>query len=286
MNYLIDGTQIAQRVLDKVCSQAEILARQGITPKLAVVLVGDDLASHTYVKRKQQAAAKCGIACEVAYLPAETSKEELIKQLEIIQQDKNLSGLIVQLPLPEPLYTAEVLNTIKPEYDIDGLTNLNLGKLVMKEAPWLPPTPAAVMEIIKSLGIEVAGKSITIIGVGALVGKPLAIILMNARASVTTVNSSTADMAAKCLAADIIISGVGKANLVRGNMVKPGALVIDAGVSFSDGKMFGDAAVLEIADHAYVTPTPGGVGPITVAKLLANTVRSAALLHHIETPEL
>lgn len=286
MNYLIDGTQIAQRVLDKVCSQAEILARQGITPKLAVILVGDDKASHTYVKRKQQAAAKCGIACEVAYLPAEISKEELIKQLELIQQDKTLSGLIVQLPLPEPLYTAEVLNAIKPEYDIDGLTNLNLGKLMMKKAPWLPPTPAAAMEIIKSLDIEVAGKNITIIGVGALVGKPLAIMLMNARASVTTVNSSTADMTAKCLAADIIISGVGKANLVRGNMVKPGALVIDAGVSFSEGKMFGDAAVLEIADHAYVTPTPGGVGPITVAKLLANTVRSAALLHQIETPEL
>ncbi len=286
MNHLIDGRRIAETVLAKVSAQNAVLARQGITPKLAVVLVGDNKASHTYVKRKQMAAAKCGIAFEIAYLPADISKSDLIAQINKIQTDTSLSGLIVQLPLPEPLYTSEVLNAVRPEFDVDCLTNLNLGRLMMKEAPWLPPTPAACLEIIKSLGVEVAGKNIVLIGVGALVGKPLSVILMNARASVTTVNTSTQDVTAKCLAADIIISGVGKANLVRGNMVRPGAIVIDAGVTFETGEMTGDANVAEIMGHAYVTPTPGGVGPITVAKLLANTVMAAASLHNLTSPEL
>lgn len=286
MNYLIDGRQIAEKVLAKVCAQNTVLARQNITPKLAVVLVGDDKPSHTYVKRKQMAAAKCGIAFEIAYLPADISKSDLIAEITKIQTDTSLSGLIVQLPLPEPLYTNEVLNAIKPEFDVDCLTNVNLGKLMMKQAPWLPPTPAACYEIIKSLGMDVAGKNVVVIGVGALVGKPLSIMLMNGRASVTTVNSLTKDVTTKCLAADIIISGVGKADLVRGHMVKPGAVVIDAGVTFENGEMRGDANVSEIMNHAYVTPTPGGVGPITVAKLLANTVMAAANLHQLDSPEL
>ena len=286
MNYLIDGKQIAETILAKVCAQNTILARQGITPKLAVVLVGDDKASHTYVKRKQMAAAKCGIAFEIAYLPSDTSKEDLIAQITKIQTDTSLSGLIVQLPLPEPLYTPDVLNAIKPEFDVDCLTNVNMGRLMMKTAPWLPPTPAACFEILKSLKVDVAGKNVVVIGVGALVGKPLSVMLMNGRASVTTINSLTKDAPAKCLAADIIITGVGKADLVRGNMVRPNSVVIDAGVCFENGLMRGDANVPEIVDHAYVTPTPGGVGPITVAKLLANTVMAAASLHNIESPEL
>ena len=286
MNYLIDGKQIAEIVLAKVAAQTALLQRQNITPKLVVVLVGDDQASHTYVRRKQMAAEKCGIRFEITYLPATVSQEDLIDRLLLLQGDAGLSGIIVQLPLPEHLYTPAVLNAIQPEYDVDCLTHTNLGKLMMNNAPWLPPTPAACFEIIKSLGMDVAGKNVAIIGTGALVGKPISVMLMNQRASVTTINSITKDTAAKCLAADIIISGVGKPALVTGSMVRPGAVVIDAGVCFVNGVMRGDANVDEIAEHAYITPTPGGVGPITVAKLLANTVTAAAQLHNMTIPEL
>lgn len=286
MNFLIDGKQIAQTVLAKVAAQTEVLKRNRVQPKLAVVLVGNDQASQTYVRRKQMAAEKAGIRFELTILADNISQEDLLARLFMIQSDASLSGLIVQLPLPEHLYTPAVLNAIKPEYDVDCLTDVNLGKLVMNAAPWLPPTPAACLEIIKSLGHDVVGKNVVLIGVGALVGKPLSLILMNNRASVTTVNRSTRDTAAKCLAADIIISGVGKPDLVQGNMVKPGAIVIDAGVCFVDGNMRGDVNVDEIVTHAYVTPTPGGVGPITVAKLLANTVTAAARLHDLTVPEL
>lgn len=286
MNYLIDGKQIANTVLAKVTAQVALLKNKQIIPKLVVVLVGTDKPSQTYVTRKQQAAELCGIKATIVTLPETTSQADLIDQIQTLQTDPTLSGIIVQLPLPEHLYTPAVLNAIKPDYDVDCLTQVNLGKLIMNNAPWLPPTPAACLEIIKSLGLEVAGKNITIIGVGALVGKPLAIMLMNARASVTTINSSTKDKEAKCLAADIIITGVGKANTVPGTIVKPGAVVIDAGVCFVNGAMRGDANVTEIAEHAYVTPTPGGVGPVTVAKLLGNTVTAAALKNNLKIPEL
>lgn len=279
MNYLIDGKIIAQRVLDDTAIKVAKLKQIGIQPKLAVVLVGNDLPSQTYVNRKRLAAEKAGIAFHLEHLPETTDKALIIRAINELQADKNLSGLIVQIPLPEPLYTAEVLNAIDPRVDVDCLTNENLGKLMMNTAPWLPPTPAAVMEILHTLNLEVTGKNVAIVGVGALVGKPLAIMMMNKRASVTTINSTTADIKEKCLRADIIVTGVGRVNIVRGDMVKPGAVVIDTGVSFTDGVMSGDVAVAEIVDHAFVTPTPGGVGPITVAKLLANTVAAAEKFH-------
>ncbi len=275
MNYLIDGKRIAEAVLQNTTQRVLTLKSRGITPTLAVILVGNDLPSQTYVKRKKLAAEKAGIAFHLEHLPDTTDQRLIIRAIEELQANKKLSGLIVQLPLPEPLYTAEVLNAIDPRVDVDCLTNTNLGKLIMDNAPWAPPTPAAVLEILHDMHIDPKGKNITIVGVGALVGKPLSIILMNQRASVTTVNSITSDITEKCLRADIIVSGVGKAHIILGSMVKPGAIVIDTGVSFVDGVMSGDAAVDEIVDHAYVTPTPGGVGPITVAKLLDNTVTAA-----------
>jgi len=284
MNYLIDGKKIAEDVLARVTAQVIYLKKNKVTVKLAVLLVGADLPSQTYVRRKEQAAKKCGLEFELIHLPESIDKSNIISEVQKIQATDSLSGLIVQMPLPQPFYTADVLNAIQSCYDVDCLTNENLGKLMMNQADWLPPTPAAVMEILAAKGISVLGKNVVVVGVGALVGKPLAVMLMNARASVTTLNSISSDFAAKCLAADIIISGVGKPNIIRGNMVKSGAIVIDTGVSFPNGVMSGDAVVEEIADHAYVTPTPGGVGPITVAKLLANTVAAAAKLHNITLP--
>ncbi len=270
---LINGKSIANQLLEQTKQQVSALKAQSIVPKLAVVLVGDDKPSTTYVRKKGQACALVGIDFDLHTLPADISKAEIISTLKTIQEDTALSGVIVQLPLPEPLYTTEVLNAIRPEFDVDCLTDANLGKLVMKTNTIVPPTPGAVMAILNDLEVDVAGKNITIVGTGALVGKPLAIILMNKEATVTTCNIQTKDLRTKCLSADILISAVGKKDLIRGNMVKPGAIVIDSGVDYVNKVMFGDVNVAEVSEVAsYVTPTPGGVGPITVAKLLWNTV--------------
>lgn len=282
---LIDGKIIANHILDRVKAQVVFLQTKNIQPRLAVILVGDHAPSIRYVHHKEKAATSVGIGFDLVHLPVDIDRATIIRTIKTLQTNPTLSGLIVQLPLPEPLYTSEVLNAIEPDRDIDCLTDVNMGKLMMNTGWITPPTAAAAMTIINDQKINVVGKNVAIIGLGALVGKPLSVMLMNARASVTTINSATHDVAAKCLAADIIISGVGKAGLVRGNMVKPGALVIDAGVSFVDAIMSGDAVVEEIADHALVTPTPGGVGPITIAKLLENTVICAARQHQITLPK-
>jgi len=281
MGQLIDGQKIAKDIRQQVAFDTAELKKDGIIPKLAVVLVGADKPSQTYVRKKGQAAEKVGMDFDLHEFSADISKEELIKRLKEIQSDKDLTGLIVQLPLPNPLYTTDVLNTIRPELDVDCLTDVNLGKLVMKTNYMVPPTPGAVMSIIHELKFDLIGKNVNIIGVGALVGKPLSIMMMNERATVSTCNSKTRDTKERCLSSDIIITGVGKKDIVRGNMVKEGAIVIDTGVSFEDGKMYGDVNVDEALEKAsFVTPTPGGVGPITVARLLKNTVICTKKIHN------
>lgn len=270
----IDGKFIAKKITTNISRQVRYLKSKGTTPKLAVILVGENKPSQTYVRKKAESAKKVGIDFILYQLPAKIKKTDLIEKIQKIQKDKKLSGLIVQLPLPEPLYTDEVLNTIKPELDVDCLTNINIGKLVMKTNKIIPPTPDAVMHILDTIRVGVKGKNIVIIGTGALVGKPLAIIMMNAEATVTTCNSKTTNIKDKCLKADIIITAVGKnKNLLTANMVKKGTVVIDTGIVFENGKMYGDIDYKNIAKKAsFITPTPGGVGPITVACLLKNTV--------------
>lgn len=273
---LINGKAIADKILKKTAELIRRLNQQGVTSKLEVILVGNDKASATYVQKKSEAARKIGIDFELRELPDDIAQDELVNAIHAIQANANLSGLIVQLPLPEHLYTPEVLNAINPEIDVDCLTNENLGRLVMKTNFLVPPTPGAVMTILHELNVSVIGKNVTIIGVGALVGKPLAIMMMNERASVMTCNSATINMKEKCLNSDIIVTGVGKKNILRGDMVSVGTIVIDTGVDFVDGKMYGDVNVPEVSAKAsHVTPTPGGVGPITVARLLWNTVLCA-----------
>ncbi len=267
------GKPIAESILAKTSQEVALCKKDGIAPAMAVILVGEDKPSQTYVRKKKEAAEKVGIECTIYELPENITQDELLATLQEIQSNPDLHGLIVQLPLPKHLDTNTLLNAIDPKKDIDCLTNVNLGKLVMKDELIIPPTPGAVMSVLESINIEPAGKNVTIIGVGALVGKPLAIILMNKRASVTTCNSATRDTKEKCLAADIIVTGVGKNDTLRGDMVKKDAIVIDTGVDFEDGKMYGDVHVQEIDEKgARVTPTPGGIGPITVARLLYNTV--------------
>lgn len=273
MNNLIKGKPIADKILLDVKKRVAKLKKKGITPKLAVVLVGDDKPSATYVRKKQQMAEKVGITFDLHKYKKNISQKKLIVELAKIQSDKNLSGHIVQLPIPEHLYTPQVLNSIAPELDVDCLTELNFGKLALGTQHITPPTAGAVMNIIEDQKIILAGKNVTIIGLGILVGKPLALMMINARASVTTCNTATKNLKQKCLNADIIISGVGKKNLIKGNMIKKGTLVIDAGVCFDKGKMYGDANISSILKAGgKVTPTPGGVGSITVANLLLNTV--------------
>jgi len=276
MGNLIDGKSIAKAIHEKTAQKVADLKEAGITTTLAVVLVGVDKPSQTYVRKKGEAAKKAGMEFILAELPADISKQGIIDKIHELQANPDLSGIIVQIPLPEPLYTTEVLNAIDPTLDVDCLTDVNLGKLVMMTNTIVPPTPGAVMSILHDLDVDLVGKNVVIIGAGALVGKPLAIMMMNERASVTTCNSKTKDVNEKCLNADVIVTGVGRKDILRGDMVKEGAIVIDTGVCFEDGKMYGDVNVEEVLEKAsYVTPTPCGVGPITVARLLWNTVLCA-----------
>lgn len=273
---LIKGKSVAEKIEAEVKKRVLKLNKKGIKVNLDVILVGNNLASETYVKRKSEAALRVGIEFKLHKFPASISKAELISNIKNIQ--KRTDGILIQLPLPEKLYSAEVLNAIDPNKDVDCLTHDNLGRLVLQSNYIAPPTPAAALTILKELNISLKGKNITLIGTGALVGKPLAIMLVNEGASVTTCNIYTRNIEKKCQGADIIITGVGKKDLVRGNMVKDGAVVIDTGFVYENGKLMGDVNFEEVSRVAgHLSPTPGGIGPVTVAQLLQNTVICAEL---------
>ena len=277
---LIDGKQIAAKLEEEITKRVAELKKKNVTPKLAVILVGDNKPSKTYIRKKQEAAARVGINFELREYPETIEKNELINKIKNIQQNKELTGLIIQLPLPERLYVPEVLNAVNPKIDVDCLTDNNIGKLVMKTNKIEPPTPWAVIQAIKDTGTELAGKNITIIGAGALVGKPLSIMLLNEKATITVCNTHTKDLKKQCRGADIVISAVGKKNLLTADMIKKGAAVIDTGIIYENGKMFGDVDFQKVSKKAgYITPTPGGIGPITVSKLLLNTVICAEKLN-------
>lgn len=275
MGTLIDGRAIAHKIQTQTAQKVQDLKAKGIVPKLGIVLVGNDPASAMYDRMKGEVAKKVGIDFVLEQTSEDITEAELINKINNLQQ-QNVSGLMIQLPLPERLYNRNVLNTINPKIDVDFLTDKNLGHLMTNSHYLMPPTAGAIMTILSELHTDLAGKNVTIIGMGILVGKPLSMLLINAGASITTCNSRTKDMKNKCLQADIIISGVGKKNLIRGDMVKEGTIVIDAGVSFEDGQMSGDVNMEEVTPKtSFITPTPGGVGPITVARLMLNTALSA-----------
>ena len=284
MTNIIDGKKIAAKIEKQTAKQVALLKQKGIVPKLAVVLVGNDKPSLTYIGRKKSAAERVGIHFALYQFPTSIKKESLIQAVKDIQKDSQLSGLIIQLPLPERLYTSEVLNAINPDIDVDCLTDTNIGKLVMKTNHIEPPTPWAVIQTLKEIKFTVMGKNATIVGAGALVGKPLAIMLINELASVTTCNSHTKDIQKKCLEADVIISAVGKKDLITAKMVKKNTVVIDTGIAYVDGTMYGDVDFKSVSKKAqFITPTPGGIGPITVAKLLHNTAICAKKMHQLSS---
>jgi methylenetetrahydrofolate dehydrogenase (NADP+)/methenyltetrahydrofolate cyclohydrolase len=273
MGILINGKQIAEDINKQTARAVKALKKRGFTPKLAVIFVGNDKPSATYIRKKQEAAEQVGLDFVIYRFPTSVSKKELTKKIIAIQKNKNIVGLIIQLPIPERLYVPEVLNAVSPNIDVDCLTDTNVGKLVMGTSWLTPPTPTAVMEVLKNIKIDLKGKNVTIVGTGALVGRPLAIMMMNAGASVITCNSRTNNTKEKCLEADIVVTAVGKKDLLRGDMIRPGTIVIDTGIAFDQGKMYGDVNRKEIQEKSsYLTPTPGGIGPITVSLLLRNTL--------------
>lgn len=279
MSIIIDGKQLAHNILTNIQADVLELKKNGITPKLAIVCIGEHKPSKTYIRRKKEAAEAAGIAFELHEYPHDTTKEKIISEIKKIQKNKHLSGLIVQLPLPEPLFTTDVLNAIDPDLDVDCLTDTQLGTLVMKTNTIAPPTPGAVLEILESLQVDLKGKHVAVIGAGALVGKPLAIMLLNKEATVTVANAYTYNLKKITKRADIVVSAVGKKNLITKSHIKKGAIVIDTGIVFDNGKMYGDVDFVPVAKKAgAITPTPGGVGPITVALLLKNTITQAKKL--------
>ncbi len=278
MTQIVAGKKIAQKILDDLELRTKRLKERNKEAALAVVIVGDDKPSHTYVKKKGEAAERVGITFFKFDFPVEITKDELIAELIKIQAEHKLTGMILQLPVPERLWpdTREIVNHIDINIDVDCLSHLALGRVMMNESILVPPTPGAIMEILDYYQVDLAGKEICLVGRGDLIGKPLAAMLLHRSVTLTVCGRATKDLARYTKTADIIITGVGKKDLVTGEMVKEGVVVVDAGVCFVDGKMYGDINYDSISQKAsLVTPIPGGVGPITVAKLLENTVKVA-----------
>jgi methylenetetrahydrofolate dehydrogenase (NADP+)/methenyltetrahydrofolate cyclohydrolase len=273
----IDGKAVAAGVRDEVRMRVRQLAARGIVPGLATVLVGDDPASRLYVGNKERACEEVGMRSFGHRLPASTPQAELLACVRALGDDPRVHGILVQLPLPAPLEARPVIESIAPEKDVDGLHPLNQGRLLAGEPGLRPCTPLGVLRLLDEVGTELCGARVVVIGRSLLVGKPLALLLLERHATVTLCHSRTVDLAAEVGRADVVVAAAGKAGLVRGAWVRRGAVVIDVGMNRGpDGKLCGDVEFAAARERAaYITPVPGGVGPMTVAMLLANTVTAA-----------
>lgn len=277
MANLINGKEISARVKAEVAKETEQLAELGITPGLAVVIVGDDPASRVYVNNKKKACEEVGFYSEEYALPAETTQEELLELVEKLNNKCDIDGILVQLPLPKHLDEKTVIEAISPLKDVDAFHASNVGRIMIGDYKFLPCTPAGVMELIKSTGIEVSGKNCVVIGRSNIVGKPMAMLLLHQNGTVTVCHSKTQNLKEICSSADILVSAVGKAKFVTADMVKDGAVVIDVGMNRDEnGKLCGDVDFAQVEPKAsYITPVPGGVGPMTIAMLMRNTLTAA-----------
>jgi methylenetetrahydrofolate dehydrogenase (NADP+)/methenyltetrahydrofolate cyclohydrolase len=275
---VIDGRAVAARVRERVAVEVRELRAAGVEPGLATVLVGDDPASHVYVRMKRKACEEVGIASIHHELPAGTPPPELASLLERLNADPGVSGVLLQLPLPDGLDADEMTAVIAPEKDVDGLTPISAGLLAHGQEGLVPCTPAGVIELLAEAGVELEGARAVVIGRSQLVGKPLAQLLLAANATVTQCHSRTRDLAAVCREADVLVAAVGRPGTVTGDMVRPGAVVIDVGMNRSDDGLVGDVDFDAVRAKARaITPVPGGVGPMTIAMLVSNTVRAARL---------
>src|SRR3990170_5020998 len=276
---LIDGKSLAAMVRAEQKNAIASLAARGVRPGLAAILAGNDPASRVYVRNKARACGDSGVRSEVHEFPEQVSEPALLECVARLNADPRVHGIVVQLPLPRQLDAARVLAAVSPAKDVDGFHALNLGALLQGRPGFVPGTPAGVMRLLEHAGVPLARRRAVIVGRSTIVGKPLALLLLQKDATVTICHSKTADLAAMTAQADILVAAVGRAKLITADMVKPGACVIDVGINrLADGSLAGDvdfAAARAIA--AWITPVPGGVGPMTVAMLIVNTVRAAQL---------
>ncbi|HIA03705.1 MAG TPA: bifunctional methylenetetrahydrofolate dehydrogenase/methenyltetrahydrofolate cyclohydrolase FolD [Myxococcales bacterium] len=276
---LIDGKATAAKVREEVAAEVEILKAEGIEPALAVVLVGDDAASAVYVRHKQRACEKTGIKSIKIELPSAVTTDDVLAVVDKLNKDASVHGILVQMPLPPQCDSDAVIERVLPEKDVDGFHPNNLGRLAAGAPRFVACTPFGILRMLKEYDIKTEGANAVIIGRSRIVGRPMGLLLTSENATVTTCHSRTKDLAAECRRADILIAAVGRPELVRGDWVKPGACVIDVGINRNaEGKLIGDVHFEECSKvAAAITPVPGGVGPMTVAMLLKNTVKAAQL---------
>ena len=274
---ILDGKAVSLKVKESVKVRAEELKKFGVEPTLAVILVGEDKASQTYVRAKEKACNEYGIKSVAHRLSENTTQAELLALINVLNLDDSIHGILVQLPLPKHIDTNTVLAMIDPTKDVDGFHAVNVGKLVSGLDGFVPCTPLGVMEILKEYGIDVAGLNAVVIGRSNIVGKPMANLLLNASATVTVTHSKTKNLKEICKNADLIVAAIGKPFFLKADMVKDGAVVVDVGINrLDDGRLVGDVDFDEVAPKcSYITPVPGGVGPMTIAMLLNNTILAA-----------
>ncbi len=281
---LIDGKAVSAAVKEQVKAECEQLKQQGITPGLAVIIVGDDPASQVYVRNKEKACEQCGFYSKKYALPAETTQEELNALVDKLNADSSIHGILCQLPLPKHLNDKEVINRIDPMKDVDAFHPVNVGAIMIGDYHYLPCTPAGIMELIRSTGVDVTGKKAVVMGRSNIVGKPMAMLLLHANATVEIIHTKTVHEEEITKTADILVVAVGKAKRVTADMVKDGAIVIDVGMNRDEnGKLCGDVDFENVKDKcSFITPVPGGVGPMTIAMLMKNTLTAAKLQNNIE----
>lgn len=281
---IIDGKAVSKKVKEDVKAECEQLKAKEITPGLAVIIVGEDPASQVYVHNKEVACEACGFHSVKYALPAETTQEELNALIDELNEDNSINGILCQLPLPKHLDDKEVINRINPIKDVDAFHPVNVGAIMIGDYNYLPCTPAGVMELIHSTGVDVSGKKAVVIGRSNIVGKPMAMLLLHENATVEITHSKTQFLADVTKQADILVAAIGKAKFVTADMVKQGAVVIDVGMNRDEnGKLCGDVDFEGVKDKcSFITPVPGGVGPMTIAMLMKNTLTAAKLQNGVE----
>ncbi|MDD6620100.1 MAG: bifunctional methylenetetrahydrofolate dehydrogenase/methenyltetrahydrofolate cyclohydrolase FolD [Eubacteriales bacterium] len=284
MYRIIDGKAVSRQVKEQVRLETEELKKKGITPGLAVIIVGEDPASQVYVRNKEKACEEVGFYSEKFALPENTTQQELNNLVKELNGRKEINGILCQLPLPSHLDDKEVINLINPIKDVDAFHPVNVGAIMIGDYNFLPCTPAGVMELIHSTGVDVTGKKAVVMGRSNIVGKPMAMLLLHENATVEIVHSKTKDLASVTREADILVAAIGKAKFVTADMVKDGAVVIDVGMDRDEnGKLCGDVDFEGVKDKcSYITPVPGGVGPMTISMLMKNTLTAAEIQNGIK----
>ncbi|RSD27389.1 bifunctional methylenetetrahydrofolate dehydrogenase/methenyltetrahydrofolate cyclohydrolase FolD [Mesobacillus subterraneus] len=274
---IIDGKEIAKKKKLEIVDQVQGLKQQGFTPGLAVILVGDNQASRTYVNSKQKTARELGMHNVLIEYPSTITEQELLAKIDELNNDDDIHGILVQLPLPDHIDEKNLIEAISPEKDVDGFHPINIGRMMTGQDAFLPCTPYGVMVMMDEIGMDLSGKHVVVVGRSNIVGKPAGQLFLNENATVTYCHSRTKDLKVHTQQADVVVAAVGKAGLITADHIKPGAIVIDVGMNRDDqGKLCGDVAYDEVKEKAgYITPVPGGVGPMTIAMLMYNTMKSA-----------